>query len=104
MKPLRLAFESVEELADAASWYESKRPGLAAKFLDEFERTLLAIRSRPASYPRLRDTSLDLDIRRALLSRFPYAVLFLELNEEIRVVAVAHVKRHPDYWLNRVQP
>jgi len=34
--------------------------------------------------------------------RFPYALMFLELKTEIRVLAVAHATRHPDYWLNRL--
>jgi hypothetical protein len=47
--------------------------------------------------------AVDLEVRRALLPRFPYALVFLELQAEIRVLAVAHAKRHPDYWLNRLQ-
>ena len=103
MKPVRLAPEAVEELADSAVWYESRQAGLAEKFLDEFERTLVWIASRPASFPRLLDMSPDLDIRRALLPRFPYALVFMELGDEVRVLAVAHVKRQPGYWLDRVQ-
>jgi len=41
-------------------------------------------------------------IRRALLPRFPYAVIFMDLGEHIRVLAVAHAKRRPGYWLGRV--
>lgn len=104
MKPVRFAPESVEELADAAAWYDTQRQGLAQQFLDEIERVLLTIRTRPPSFPRLRDMPPGLPIRRALLSRFPYGLLFLELAEEIRIVAVAHAKRAPDYWLNRIQP
>ena len=48
-------------------------------------------------------TAADLVIRRALLPRFPYALGFLELQTEIRILAIAHAKRHPDYWLNRVE-
>ena len=103
MKPVRLAPEAVGELADSAAWYESRQTGLAAKFLDEFERTLVLIAARPASFPRLLDMPPDLDIRRALLPRFPYALVFMELGGEVRVLAVAHVKRQPGYWLNRVQ-
>jgi len=89
VKPVRLAPEVVR--------------GLAAKFLDEFERTLVLIASRPSSFPRLLDMPPDLSIRRALLPRFPYALVFMELGGEVRVLAVAHVKRQPGYWLNRVQ-
>ena len=43
------------------------------------------------------------DSRPLFLSRFPYALVFLELKTEIRVLAVAHAKRDPDYWLKRLQ-
>jgi toxin ParE1/3/4 len=103
VKPVRLAPEAVEELADSAAWYESRQPGLAAKFLDEFERAVVLITARPASFPRLLNMPSDLDIRRVMLPRFPYGVVFLELGNEIRVLAVAHAKRQPGYWLDRVQ-
>lgn len=45
----------------------------------------------------------DLVIRRALLPRFPYAVVFMDLGAEIRVLAAAHARRRPGYWLNRVE-
>ena len=41
-------------------------------------------------------------IRRARLPCFPYAVIFMDLGTEIRVLAVAHAKRRPGYWLDRV--
>jgi plasmid stabilization system protein ParE len=103
VKSVRLAPEAVAELADSVAWYESRQTGLAAKFLDEFERTLVLIAARPASFPRLLDTPSDLSVRRALLPRFPYAMVFIELGDEVRVLAVAHAKRQPGYWLNRVQ-
>lgn len=46
---------------------------------------------------------LDLIIRRALLPRFPYAVVFIDLGAEIRILALAHAKRQPGYWLDRVE-
>ena len=102
MKPAQLAPEAVTELADAAVWYESRSRGLAGKFLQEFETVLRLIESRSASFPRILDTSPELNIRRALLPRLPYASIFIELPSEIRIVAVAHVKRRPGYWLNRI--
>jgi len=39
----------------------------------------------------------------ALLPRFPYAMIFMDLGTEIRVLAVAHAKRRPGYWLDRVE-
>ena len=39
MKPVGLSSEAVVELAEAASWYETRQPGLAIKFLQEIEQT-----------------------------------------------------------------
>jgi toxin ParE1/3/4 len=103
VKPLGLSLEAIVELTEAASWYETRQPGLAIRFLQEIDQARHAIQSRPLSFPRLANTAVDLEIRRALLPRFPYALVFLELQTEIRVLAVAHAKRHPDYWLNRLQ-
>ena len=102
MKPARLAPEAVSELSDAAAWYDHQREGLGAELLREFDAVLAVIESRHSAFPRLLDTSRDLNIRRALLPRFPYAAVFMELPSEIRILAVAHVKRRPRYWLNRV--
>jgi toxin ParE1/3/4 len=100
---VRLSPEAVAELAEAAEWYEARRPGLEVDFLTEFERVLPLIGTSPASFPRLMDLPADLGIRRALLPRFPYAIVFMDLGTEIRVLAVAHAKRRPGYWLNRVE-
>jgi plasmid stabilization system protein ParE len=102
--PVRFAPEVPDELAEAALWYEARRQGLATEFLSEVEAVLPFIGSRPRSFPRITDVDPRLEIRRALLPRFPYALVFLVREEEIRVLAVAHAKRQPGYWLNRVRP
>jgi plasmid stabilization system protein ParE len=101
---VRLSSEAVVELAEAAAWYAARRPGLALEFLAEVERILPLIGNSPTSFPRLLDLPAELVIRRALLPRFPYAVIFMNLETEVRILAVAHVKRRPGYWLNRVGP
>ncbi len=103
MKSLRFSPESVEELAEAAAWYASQRPELAEWFLEEIARALKSAQTRPASFPRLRDLPSDLVVRRVLLPKFPYVALFLEMDDNIRIIAVAHYKRDPDYWLNRLE-
>jgi len=103
VKPLNLSPEAVAELVEAALWYETRQSGLASRFLQEIDQARQAIQSRPLSFPRLANIASDLEIRRALLPRFPYVLVFLELPAEIRVLAVAHAKRRPDYWLNRLQ-
>ncbi len=103
MSDVRLTPEALDELGEAASWYEARRQGLGSELLDEVEEVLPRIGALPDSFPRLLDVPDDLEIRRALLPRFPYALVFISTGVEIQVIAVAHTKRRPGYWLDRVR-
>ena len=103
MTPVRFAPEVPDELAEAVLWYEARKKGLGSELLDEVQATLPIIGMRPRSFPRLQDVDATLEIRRALLARFPYALVFLVLENEVRFLAVAHAKRRRGYWLSRVQ-
>ncbi|MEM9597612.1 MAG: type II toxin-antitoxin system RelE/ParE family toxin [Acidobacteriota bacterium] len=102
MRRLELQREAVEEIAEAASWYAEQRLGLDRELLDEIERILADVESGPRAFPPVENISGDLDLRRALLRRFPYSILFLVMQEEIRVVALAHSRRRPGYWTGRL--
>jgi hypothetical protein len=95
--------EASSELEEAAGWYEARESGLGNELLDEVARLLPALIRRPDSFPRLLGPATELGIRRALLPRFPFALVFIQVHEEIRVLAFAHAKRRPDYWLHRVE-
>lgn len=85
------------ELADAVSWYEAREPGLGYDFVEAFDATIERISDRPEAYQRLADSRF----RRASLRRFPYVVVFEVRGTEVRVVALAHGSRRPDYWKGR---
>lgn len=84
------------EIEEAHSWYEKRRPGLGREFLDELERVLADISANPARYG-----FADGDIREGLLKRFPYAVYYRVLPSRIRVLAVFHASRNPSIWQSR---
>jgi GNAT superfamily N-acetyltransferase len=99
-----LAPEALDELAAAAEWYEERGPGLGDELLAEVDRLTARIDARPASFPFVLDAPRELGIRRALLKRFPFALVFMAKPDgDIRVIAVAHAKRRPGYWIWRVQ-
>jgi len=102
--PVRFAPEIAGELAEAVLWYEERKEGLGTEFLAEIEATLPLVSARPRSFPQLQGLDPVLEIRRALLERFPYALVFLVRPDEVRVLAVAHARRRPEYWLSRVRP
>jgi toxin ParE1/3/4 len=102
MKPTRLTPGALRDLIEAASWYEGQQIGLSDRFLEEFENQLAFIRDHPLAFPVTREIKKSA-VRRALFPRFPYAVVFLERDTEIRIIAVAHHKRRPGYWLHRLR-
>lgn len=71
MKPAVLGLEAAAEASDAAIWYDSKREGLGSEFLNELSWVLRKIEKRPRTFPRLLGPAPELEIRRALLPRFP---------------------------------
>ena len=43
-------------------------------------------------------------IRKATIQRFPYVIGFEKHEHHVLVLAVAHAKRRPLYWLTRTNP
>lgn len=86
------------ELLAAAEWYDDAAE-LGADFLAEVRAFSARIADAPESYPP--DPEIE-EIRRARLKRFPYWLIFAVHNEEIFIIAVAHVRREPGYWRDRV--
>lgn len=84
------------ELLDARGWYEDQRRGLGGAFATEVDRTLAGILQAPLAYPRIQS-----ETRRALVRRFPYAIYFHAMPDEIVVLAVIHGRRHPRRWRSR---
>lgn len=103
MTEARLTAEALSELNEAALWYDRRSRGLGTELLDDVERALSRVEALPESFPCLRDLPEELGVRRALLPRFPYALVFIVTSEEIRVIAVAHTKRRARYWLDRLR-
>jgi len=84
------------ELHDAVAWYESQLRGLSIQFLDDFDRAIRRIVAYPLANAEMGD-----GLRRCLLSKFPYGIIYGIDSETIIVVAVAHLHREPRYWIDR---
>lgn len=97
--PVVLRPQARAELVDDWSWYEEQRPGLG----DELVTCVEAAFSQPARAP-LAHPVVDEPVRRVLVRRFPYAVFFVPGPDGLLVLAVAHVRRKPGYWNDRLSP
>jgi plasmid stabilization system protein ParE len=100
---VRIAFHpgAVADLIGAGDWYERQVSGLGLDLTEEVDRALIAITERPEAWPRWPGVDAALEVRRFLLARFPYAIAYLTRDDELVVLAVAHVRRRPGYWLER---
>jgi toxin ParE1/3/4 len=99
--PLLIEPEAEQELDDAARRYEAERPGLGHRFLDGVAATLDRIRRFPLAGAPVPYLAEDVPARRAPVKSFPYHVVYLTAAEGVRVLAFAHVRRRPGYWLGR---
>jgi plasmid stabilization system protein ParE len=83
-----------EELAEAIRWYEGQRKGLGKSLRVAVRETFQAIRASPEARAVVRPP----DVRRALVTRFPYAVFFRVVEGNVRVISVFHTSRDPANW------
>ena len=98
MRELRVFPEAETELAEAAEWYESKRAGLGVELVAVIDRAFHEIQDAPLVCAQWVP---DRPFRKKVLTRFPYVVFFRVDEHVVEVVAVAHAKRRPGYWLGR---
>lgn len=97
MKPLRYLTPAREEFLEAVGHYELQSPGLGLDLIEEIERAIVRLAAFPDhGSPHLAGT------RRLVLGRFPFDVIYLAEPQEILIVAMAHQKRAPGYWRDRL--
>jgi hypothetical protein len=97
MTTARFLAPAEEEMLAAAAYYESRAIGLGVDFIRKVYSAVSDIEKHPGRWP-----IIDSGVRRRLVHRFPYAVLYKEDGNEIVIVAVMHLRRRPDYWIERV--
>ena len=84
------------ELFEAARWYDDRSPGLGAAFVDAVHAAANVVLEAPKRWRLVRGT------RRYLMGRFPFAIVYRETSDEqIEIVAVAHLKRRQRHWARR---
>ncbi|MEA5621380.1 type II toxin-antitoxin system RelE/ParE family toxin [Nostoc sp. UHCC 0251] len=86
-----------QELVDVASYYEEQNQGLGLDYLTEVEGAINLLMRYPAAGVVVRGF-----VRRLILPKFPYSLLYRVVDDNlIRILAIAHHKRKPVYWIGR---
>jgi plasmid stabilization system protein ParE len=88
---VRYRAEAQAEIGNAYFWFEDQLTGLGARFIGELE----TLDARIAENPFLYQIVEAPEIRRGLLRRFPYSLLYRVLAEEVDVLACFHQHQHP---------
>ena len=84
------------EYKEAFEYYELEQVGLGERFKTEVRNAISRIAAHPNAYQKLSKQT-----RRCLISKFPYGIIFQHSDEEVTIIALAHLHRRPDYWHSR---
>lgn len=89
------------EFRSSVRWYERQRAGLGREFLATVDAALARIETNPHVAPRLETWHGEGDVRRVVLPRFPYVIVFEVIDDTVHVWSIGHAKRRPSYWKMR---
>ena len=85
-----------QELDDATRYYEMEYQGLGKRFREEVRKATNRISEYPEAWSVERG-----DVRKCILHKFPYKLIYSIEENHIFIIAVAHQHRKPDYWVER---
>ena len=86
-----------EEMTEASLFYEAAASGLGNDFLNDVQQAI----DRLCEYPHAGEAVAG-GLRRILLHRFPFSLVYSIEADLILVIAIAHHGRWPGYWRSRV--
>ena len=103
MRTIRIHADAADEAERAFNWYERERAGLGDEFVEALDTALDILEwdqipSVPAS-----GEAAGRGVRRIILKRFPFDVVYVERGDHIWVLAFAHHSRRPGYWQARLR-
>lgn len=85
-----------QELRSAYLWYLERSPVVADAFQLEVDHAVTIVAEAPDRWPRLTETA-----RCYVFPRFPFALVYRKLRQYVEIIAAAHQKRKPGYWIDR---
>jgi plasmid stabilization system protein ParE len=88
---------AIEEAEAAARWYRERSPRAAKRFVLELNLVIDRILDAPLRWPQGPHGT-----RKAIVPYFPFSVIYWESPNNIRILAVAHGRRRPGYWKDRL--
>jgi plasmid stabilization system protein ParE len=81
---------------ESFDWYLARSVHTAVRFSAAIDATLEMMVARPERY-----ALLDSVHRQCTVKRFPFRIVYRILSDRLFIVAIAHGKRKPGYWIDR---
>ncbi|MCD6294685.1 MAG: type II toxin-antitoxin system RelE/ParE family toxin [Deltaproteobacteria bacterium] len=85
------------EFDRAIEYYEDARSGLGLEFAQEVYVAITRVIQFPDAW-----SPMSKNTRRCLVSRFPFGIICQVKSDYVRIIAVADLRRRPNYWRDRV--
>lgn len=98
MIPLTYHEAAEDELLNEIGYLELQAKGLGRRLYAEVRRAEHLIAQFPESAPEIRPS-----IRKHLLQKFRYSLIYSREKDGVLILAVAHQSRRPEYWVDRVR-
>jgi len=92
-----------DELRGAIAHDEAERPGRGVDLEEAVRRVIRRIQILHQSAPRWPRVEAPFDVRRAKVRHHPYLVVYAVLEDQLVVLAIAHTKKRPGYWRDRIR-
>ena len=103
MKKAKYHPAAADEAVAAAEWYASERSELGQDFADDLAAVMALLGKDPVPSVPYPHVPSRLKARRIVFKRFPYDLVFVERDDVILIVAIAHHSRLPGYWKTRLR-
>jgi plasmid stabilization system protein ParE len=87
------------EVGQDVDYYNDQQPGLGYEFAAEVEDAVQRIGDNPEAWAWISQPD---NLRRCQTHRFPYGLIYQVQARRIVIVAVAHLKRRPGHWQDRL--
>lgn len=88
--------DAVEEMIEAAIFYEERQTGLGERLLDAIEEALEFLKTHPTIW-----RADERGRRKYRVKRFPYLIIYKVERQTLFILAIAHTSRRPGYWTRR---
>jgi len=92
-----LTSEASEDVFESYLWYEKQKLGLGEEFLEELDRCKESILLNPETYQIIYEGR----VRRFLVKRFPFIILYLLEGDKVIVLSVFNTNQSPKKWKKR---